>query len=385
MVTRFPDRSAQTTTCVAMLSTYPPDHCGIGRFASSLASHLADDGVSVDMLRILRPSSAEGTVGREVVLEFDPACRVSTATAGRRANRSDVAMLQHEFGIYGPRDGHAVLGLMDAVEIPVITVLHTVLPEPARRQRQIIERLAERSAAVVGLSRSATGLLLDRYDIDPDKLTVIPHGSSWSVLPISPGPRNRVLTWGLLGPGKGIERAIAATARAVLPAPGVEYWIVGQTHPSVLQRSGTSYRQMLESLAQSCGMGDRAIFDDRYQDEGTLRDLVASSDVVVLPYDNDDQISSGVLVEALAAGRPVVATAFPHAVELLSDGAGVVVEHGDEAALTRALETLLTDDLAYQRAAGCAAAVGAEFRWDVIARRYASLIGALRRRTGVVA
>ena len=49
------------------------------------------------------------------------------------------------------------------------------------------------------------------------------------------------------------------------------------------------------------------------------------------PYDSNVQVSSGVLTGAVAAGRPVVATDFPHARELLADGAGLVVPHSEEA------------------------------------------------------
>ena len=74
-----------------------------------------------------------------------------------------------------------------------------------------------------------------------------------------------------------------------------------------------------------------------------LTALIQSAAVVVLPYDSTDQVTSGVLVDSIASGRPVVATAFPHAVELLGSGAGTVVGHDDPDALVAALRRLLTD------------------------------------------
>ena len=74
-------------------------------------------------------------------------------------------------------------------------------------------------------------------------------------------------------------------------------------------------------------------FDETYRDVPDLMRLVAASTVVVLPYDSRDQVTSGVLVDAIAAGRPVIATAFPHAVELLSGGAGIVVPHANPVAM----------------------------------------------------
>src|SRR5437773_8794027 len=103
--------------------------------------------------------------------------------------------------------------------------------------------------------------------------------------------------------------------------------------------------------ARSSGVGDSVHFDKGYRSVATLTELVQSAAVVVLPYDSRDQVTSGVLVDAIAAGRPVVATAFPHAVELLSTGAGIVVPHQNSAALAHALRRVLTEpDLAEEMA-----------------------------------
>jgi hypothetical protein len=75
---------------------------------------------------------------------------------------------------------------------------------------------------------------------------------------------------------------------------------------------------MLVDRAERSGSGPRISFDDAYRDLGALTDLIRSADLVVLPYDSDDQVTSGVLVDAVAAGRPVISTSFPHAVELLA-------------------------------------------------------------------
>jgi len=68
------------------------------------------------------------------------------------------------------------------------------------------------------------------------------------------------------------------------------------------------------------GVADLVIFESSYLDPVSLHRVVAQADVVVLPYESRDQATSGVLTEAVAAGKPVVATAFPHAVELARPG-----------------------------------------------------------------
>jgi glycosyltransferase involved in cell wall biosynthesis len=118
-------------------------------------------------------------------------------------------------------------------------------------------------------------------------------------------------------------------------------------------------------------------FDATYRDVPSLTRLVQDATVVVLPYDSQDQVTSGVLVDALAAGRPVVATAFPHAVELLSSGAGVVVPHRDATALGAALRHILTEPAACASMAREAARLAPGFAWTAVARQYAALADAL--------
>ena len=100
---------------------------------------------------------------------------------------------------------------------------------------------------------------------------------------------------------------------------------------------------MLRRRAADAGVAGDVSFDAGYRGLDALADLIAAASVVVLPYDSPDQVTSGVLVDAVAAGRPVVATAFPHAVELLGSGAGIVVPRRDPAALAAALRRVLTE------------------------------------------
>ena len=152
-----------------------------------------------------------------------------------------------------------------------------------------------------------------------------------------------MLTWGLIGPGKGIERVIEAM-RTLHDLPmQPRYLVAGQTHPKVLARTGRIVpSRNAWTQAERHGLSSSVVFDADYRDVASLTALIQSSTVVVLPYDSKDQVTSGVLVDAIAAGRPVVATAFPHAVELLSSGAGLVVDHDDPDAMALALRRVLT-------------------------------------------
>lgn len=191
------------------------------------------------------------------------------------------------------------------------------------------------------------------------------------------GARPLILTWGLIGPGKGIEWAIdaVATLRDLVPRP--RYVVAGRTHPKVLANSGDAYRRSLERRVRERHAGSMVEFDNSYRSLDSLEQLIASADVVILPYDSREQATSGVLVDAVAAGRPVVATAFPHAVELLSSGAGLIVDQGDVAAMAFALRRILTEPATAAAMRAEAARLAPTLSWDAVALRYRGLIDSL--------
>ncbi|OZM82941.1 glycosyl transferase family 1 [Pseudonocardia sp. MH-G8] len=370
---RRPDPRRRPAT-LGILSTYPPTQCGLATFSAALTEHLNRSAGAAGVVRIVdRP---EPHPGGDVVAHVVNGSRSSVDSAVRRLNGFEAVVVQHEYGIYGGADGCDVIDLVAGLTVPTIIVLHTVLQEPTPRQRRILRWLVESADVVVTMTETARQRLVDSYSADPDAVVVIPHGA------IDHGPsdsgaaraarrstgRPLVLTWGLLGPGKGIEWAIDAM-------PGLRdlrprYLVIGKTHPKVLDRDGESYRDSLVRRADMRGVADVVEIDDRYLGVGELADLVQRADVVLLPYDSREQVTSGVLIEAVAAGRPVVSTAFPHAVELLGDGTGLVVPQRDpaalEAALRRALgETGLADALAER-----AARKAPDLLWGAVAARY---------------
>jgi glycosyltransferase involved in cell wall biosynthesis len=295
-------------------------------------------------------------------------------------NGTDVTIVQHEYGIYDGLDGDAVLAVLQGLRVPSIVVAHTVVPAPTANQRRILELVCDAADAVVIMTESARSRLLETFTVEPAKVSVIAHGAATppqDALPRARSRRPRLLTWGLLGPGKGIEWAIDALAQLSDLRPRPDYLVAGATHPKVLASSGEAYRAMLTRRAWTSGSAPRISFDDTYRDLTSLNELISSANLVVLPYDSEDQVTSGVLVDAVAAGRPVVSTAFPHAVELLGSGAGLVVPQRDPAALASAIRAVLTD---HSLAAGMAAEarrLAPSLAWTAVAGQYHALASTL--------
>jgi glycosyltransferase involved in cell wall biosynthesis len=256
---------------------------------------------------------------------------------------------------------------------------------PSDRQRTIIESLGDASDVVVVMSNRAGRRLIERYDIDHEKVHIVPHGTRFS-------PRRRhgehhrsrptIVNWGLIGPGKGLETGIRAMAllRHIEHPPRLV--IRGATHPNVKRREGEAYRDWLVELIGELGLQGSVEMSDDYMTPDELESLIHSADMALIPYDTTEQVTSGVLVDAIGAGLPVVATAFPHSLELLSSGAGRVVPHRDPKAMAAAIEALLCDPAALTAAADQAMRVGRDFAWPRVAVKYERLARQVVTRDG---
>lgn len=369
-------RSPETARRIGLVSTFPPTRCGIGRFASSFVSSLsaADPSLDIEVIRLKCDKSSRVARGN-VVMEIDPDSDVGIRAAIRHLNRCTVAVVQHEYGIFGADDGSAVVDLAAGLEVPTLVILHTVLPHPTPRQRSIVEALS-REAVVVVMCDSAARILDQHYSVPITSVEVIGHGAQWRAQPVNHQPHRELITWGLLGPGKGIERSIRAVALLRDIDPPIRYRIVGRTHPAIAARHGFGYRRILKDLVDDLGVSEIVDFVDRYVSDDELFDFVRRSDVVVVPYDNHDQVSSGVITEAVGIGRPVVATRFPYSEELLGPGPGLVVDHDPES-LADAIRSLVEDQVSYRTAADAAARLSARLSWPSVAEQYSLLIQGL--------
>lgn len=363
---------APTGRSYGILSTYPPTACGIATFTAALTRGLEANGAAVGIVRVADDAtSSDGRVFGELVSNV-PA---SVTRAAARLSDCDVAVVQHEYGVYGGVDGDEVLEILGGLSVPSIVIAHTVLHDPTDHQRDVLESVAEAASVVVVMTHAARERLLAGFDVDPAKVVTIPHGAA-TPPPAVPDPGAGppvILTWGLIGRGKGIEWVIDAMVDLQDLDPRPDYVIAGRTHPKVLAYEGDIYRDMLVARTRTNRVDASVRFDSEYRDLPSLTRLIQEASVVVLPYDSRDQVTSGVLVDAIAAGRPVVATAFPHAVELLASGAGIVVPHEDPAALAAALRRVLTEPGLAGAMAGEAARLAPTLGWQGVARQYARL------------
>jgi glycosyltransferase involved in cell wall biosynthesis len=363
----------------ALLGCYPPRLCGIATFSEDLAvalSGLSPD-ISVDSIAM---SDRDGysypeRVCHEVAQNKLPAY----ASAARYINEGgyDLLSIQHEYGIFGGPAGSYLMNLVRKVEIPIVTTLHTVLSEPSRSQRVVMDELIRRSDRVVVMSKKAVGFLRVVHNTPLEKIDFIHHGIPH--IPESTGMEVRqklgisgpmILTFGLLSPDKGIEYVIRAMPDIVRDHPGATYVVLGATHPHVRASSGESYRDHLEKLAGELGVADNVRFVDRFVTKGELVAYLSAMDIYVTPYLNPKQITSGTLAYAVGAGKAVISTPYWYAEELLAEGRGTLVPFRDGLAISEAILSVLKSPKVRHEMGVLAAAFGEQMLWPNVAESY---------------
>jgi glycosyltransferase involved in cell wall biosynthesis len=375
------------------VATYPPRRCGIATFTRDLADSSGDYEIAVlhapgdpDVY----PSEVRHRIRRDSLADY--------LAVARNLNRSSsgVVSVQHEYGIWGGDDGEFVLDFVRALTKPVVATLHTVPQNPSARQRAILVGLLNASAASVVMSQSASRLLTRVYGIAPNRLDVVPHGvpSLPLVAPdtikpslgLAPGPV--ILSFGLLGPGKGYETVIEAMPSVVDADPAARYVVLGATHPELLRREGEAYRTRLMRLAEALGVSANVLFVDRYVTRTELGTWLKAADIFVTPYPNREQIVSGTLAYAMSAGKAVVSTPYPYAIEMLESGRGRLVAAGSSKDFAEVLSELLRDPDARRQLGRQAYDFSRTMIWPEVGARYArifSRVGAAEPRPAELA
>jgi glycosyltransferase involved in cell wall biosynthesis len=382
------------TVRTAIVSTYPPRACGIGTFAADLRGTLIGvDGIErADIVAVVNePSQPQrrgllSTIGQAVRGDYVRAAK----TLGRLD--VDVVLLQHEYGIFGGADGEYALSFAAELAQPLVVTLHTVLSQPTPHQLAVLTDLCAEAELVIVMTETAERLLVQCGACPAEKVRVVPHGAPSRLLArtgtraaTSPdaaalGPYARadgrflLSTFGLISPGKGLETVIEALPSMLERHPEISYVIAGRTHPDVAHREGEQYRVMLERRVVELSLGDHVEFDDRFLSIDELSDLLTATDVFVTPYRSQEQIASGALTFAIAAGCAVVSTPYWYAQDMLATGAGRLVPFDDPAALADAVCAYIDEPETLVAARARARHIGSSLAWPSVAEATAAVL-----------
>jgi glycosyltransferase involved in cell wall biosynthesis len=342
-------------TRIAFIGNYLPRQCGIATFTTDLCTAMgAEYGVGrMFAIPVNDPeSSYEYPEAVRLELEQEDCSSYQRAAEFLNFNGNDLVCLQHEYGIFGGPAGRHILTLLRRLRMPLVTTLHTVLREPDRNQRAVLEEIAQLSDRLIVMSEHAADLLHEVYDIPRGKVDVIPHGvpdlpfmdPNYFKDQFGTEGKSVLLTFGLLSPNKGVENVIGALPAILARHPELVYIVSGATHPHIKRREGERYRDSLRALAERLGVGSHVIFNNRFVSAEELTEHVGAADIYITPYRQEAQVVSGTLAIAIGAGKAIVSTPYWHAKELLADRRGVLVPFDDPAAIADATIALLDND-----------------------------------------
>lgn len=366
------------------LGTYLPKQCGIATFSKDLRDNLELTGRRV-LIAAVSDEEYSYDYPAEVIMELRQQHVEDYELSARLINANpelDLIIVQHEYGIYGGADGEHVLNLAGSLKKPFMVVAHTVLPQPSPNQLRVLKELAGMAAAVVCMSTRSARLLSSVFSVPAEKIFLIHHG-----VPAFPKQdretlkelyglqENKIITtFGLIGPGKGLENGIRAVARILSRHPYIHYLIIGQTHPMLLKREGESYRNMLEDLVDELNLKGHVSFVNRFLSLDELGDYLSMSDIYLSPYPNMNQAVSGTMAFALGCGRAIVSTPYEYALEMLQGGKrGVLALSPRPDHLALALSKILDDEQVQAGLEINAERMGKRMLWPYVAEQYGLL------------
>jgi glycosyltransferase involved in cell wall biosynthesis len=366
------------------LGSFPPRECGIATFLKDVVdSHDAAFGARSSVIAIDEPGGEDRSYPDQVVARLVQNDRESYRRTADFVNSypADVLNIQHEYGLFGGQDGEWVIDLIEAVRKPVVTSLHTVLPDPTPEHMRVARAICATSSKVVVLSETGRDILIDRYGVEADKVRVIHHGvpdvpfrdTAEAKSRLGFDGRMTISTFGLISRGKGLEFAIDAMAAVVALHPEALYLVLGQTHPVIRRNEGESYRRELEASIAANGLSDNVKLVDKYLEFDELLTYLGASDIYLTPYLNPVQIVSGTLAYAVGLGKAIVSTPYLYAQELLAHGRGFTVPFRDASAIATTLVALLDDPELRETTERRAYKFGRRMTWPNVAIAYGAL------------
>jgi glycosyltransferase involved in cell wall biosynthesis len=350
------ENAAKNTPEILFLTSYPPRECGIATYSQDLIIALENKFKNSFKLNVcaLETNTEKHTYSEKIkyILNTDQASEFDILASNINENPSiKMVFIQHEFGLFAKNE-LAFYNFLVAITKPIIFVFHTVLPKPDAMFLSKVQQLIRTSEAVIVMTKSSAKILKKEYHIAEEKINVIAHGTHL----VSQLGENtlkkkynltgkKVLsTFGLLSSGKCIETTLNALPSIIKKNPDVIFLILGKTHPSVLKNEGEKYRKSLEAKIINLKLSNNVRFVNQFLPLTNLLEYLQLTDIYLFTSKDPNQAVSGTFAYALSCGCPIVSTPIPHAIEILNNNAGKIVDFENSKQLSKAVNLLLKDE-----------------------------------------
>ncbi|MDZ4330937.1 MAG: glycosyltransferase [Flavobacterium sp.] len=321
-----------------LVSSYPPRECGIATFSNDIVNAVKivfGDTLPVEVCA-LQNSEQHFEYNNEVsfILPVD-SLEHYRMVAEKINERNDIGLvcIQHEFGLFRGEYGDYILSFILALNKPIVTVFHTVLPNPDEKRKKIVHAIADLSDRIIVLTKNSQRILTTNYSVEKTKTIVIPHGNHnvlWeqkNILKNTYGFSDKIVmaTFGLISQNKGIETVLQALPEIVKKNPEVVFLVIGKTHPEIIRQDGEMYRNSLINIVQELHLENNVIFINEYLQLSQLLEYLTLSDIYLFSSKDPNQAVSGTFAYAMSCGCTVVSTPIPLAVEELVNGNGILL------------------------------------------------------------
>lgn len=343
-------------TNIVFVSTFPPKVCGIATYTQDLIKSLRSKfGESFNTIICPIETEEENYEYNEYTeYKLNISDAVSYLELAAKINKNDtveLVMLQHEFGFFNETRNGLYLFLKNLKKDVIIT-FHTVLPKPDKELKEKVKEIADFAKSLVVMTSISAEILSNDYEIPFDKITVIPHGTH--LLPFTDKialkekynlKNKKVLsTFGLLGSGKNIETTLKALPEIVAKNLDVIFLILGKTHPAIVRHEGEKYRDFLEDLTCKLHLENNIRFINDYLPLPELLEYLQLTDVYLFTSKDRNQAVSGTFSYAISCGCAIVSTPIPHALEVLKEDTGIIIDFEAPNQLSVAVNTLLENE-----------------------------------------
>ena len=384
----------ETGIKMLLVSSYPSRECGLATFSNDIVEAVAN--VFGDTLPI--EVCALENEGQNFEYSEEVKYTLSTSTiddyrlvAEKINERNDIGLvcIQHEFGLFGGEYGDYILSFILALNKPIITVFHTVLPTPDDKRKKVVHAIADLSDRIVVLTKNSQNILIQDYEVVSAKTVVIPHGNHTVLWEQKEKLKNEfnfsdrivMSTFGLISENKGIETVLYALPEIVSCYPEVVYLVIGKTHPEILRREGEKYRDSLIEIVKKQNLENNVIFVNEYLELRELLDYLTLSEIYLFSSKDPNQAVSGTFAYAMSCGCAVISTPIPHAKESLHSKNGILLNSFDQSDEFQDAIFRLIEDVEIRIAMGKNAfAASSATTWKNIAIQYRLLFDQLTNR-----
>jgi glycosyltransferase involved in cell wall biosynthesis len=341
---------------IVMVTSYPPRECGIATYANDLYNSLNnkfDQSFSIHICA-LEQEHSNYTYASEVKYKLDTSNAKKYTQLAEQLNSNEKIQLivfQHEFGFFHGNDLE-FQSFLKLLSKPIIIALHTVLGKPSIELKAYMQLMLNRSVKTIVMTKNAANILKNDYAINSNSIHIISHGTHLvrhtdkTQLKKKYGLLGRKIlsTFGLLNSGKSIETTLDALTAIITKEPTVLFLIIGITHPGVVKIDGESYRESLQSKIQQLHLEENVLFINHFLELPELLEYLQLTDIYLFTSNNPNQAVSGTFSYAISSGCPIIATAIPHALEVLANNTGIIVDFNNSQQLSAAISSLLSND-----------------------------------------